>query len=154
MPDWDLPPPSFDHARTMELADLVFVVGNSYTLRTFPERWRSKIVLLNYSIDRDMFNPVPDAEARNEFCYVATHCGLRKGFVDVIDVWSQIDPATTRLHVIGNIAPPFDRMLAEMNNGSIVYHGWIDSTSAQYQRIIKRCRFAHVPTYSEGQMGT
>ena len=154
MPDWDLPPPSFDHVRTMELADLVFVVGNTYTLNTFPDRWRSKIVLLNYSIDRDVFDLVPDAEARNEFCYVATHCGLRKGFVDVLDVWSGIDPATTRLHVIGNIGPPFDRMLAESNNGSIVYHGWIDSDSARYQQIIKRCRFAHVPTYSEGQMGT
>jgi glycosyltransferase involved in cell wall biosynthesis len=140
MPDWDLPPPSFDHERTMDLADLVFVVGNTYTLNTFPERWRSKIVLLNYSIDRDLFDLVPDAEARNEFCYVATHCGLRKGFVDVIE--------------IGNIAPPFDRMLAESNNGSIVYHGWIDSDSARYQQIIKQCRFAHVPTYSEGQMGT
>ena len=160
MPDWDLPPPTFDHARTMELADLVFVVGNSYTLQTFPERWRSKIVLLNYSIDPHVFDLAlrsgltPAAEARNEFCYVATHCGLRKGFVDVLDVWSGIDPSTTRLHVIGNISPPFDRMLAEANNGSIVYHGWIDSDSSHYQRIIRRCRFAHVPTYSEGQMGT
>jgi glycosyltransferase involved in cell wall biosynthesis len=154
MPDWDLPPPSFDHDRTMELADLVFVVGNSYTLRTFPERWHSKIVLLNYSIDRNVFDLTPATWARNEFCYVATHCGLRKGFVDVMNVWSGIDPSTTRVHVIGNIAPPFDRMLAEVNNGSIVYHGWIDSDSSRYQRIIKRCRFAHVPTYSEGQMGT
>ena len=160
MPDWDLPPSSFDHERTMELADLVFVVGNSYTLQTFPERWRSKIVLLNYSIDRDVFDltslpaPAAAAKAENEFCYVATHCGLRKGFVDVLDVWSGIDPSTTRLHVIGNISSPFDRMLAATNNGSVVYHGWIDSDSSHYQQIIRRCRFAHVPTYSEGQMGT
>jgi glycosyltransferase involved in cell wall biosynthesis len=154
MPEWDLPPRSFDHARTMELADVVFVVGNTYTLHTFPERWRSKIVLLNYSIDCDVFRKSPEVDARNEFCYVATHCGLRKGFVDVLDVWSRIDPSLSRLHVIGNLAPPFDRMLAEANNGSIVYHGWIDSDSLQYQSIIERCRFAHVPTYSEGQMGT
>ena len=154
MPDWDLPPPSFDHARTMELADLVFVVGNSYTLQTFPECWRSKIVLLNYSIDHDVFDVPFRSEGRNDFCYVATHCGLRKGFVDVLDVWSGIDPSTARLHVIGNISPPFDRMLAEANNGSLVYHGWIESDSPRYQRIIRGCRFAHVPTYSEGQMGT
>jgi glycosyltransferase involved in cell wall biosynthesis len=129
-------------------------------LQTFPERWRSKIVLLNYSVDRDLFDvsslpaPAPAAKAENEFCYVATHCGLRKGFVDVLDVWSGIDPSTARLHVIGNMSPPFDRMLAEANNGSILYHGWIDSDSFRYQQIIKRCRFAHVPTYSEGQMGT
>jgi glycosyltransferase involved in cell wall biosynthesis len=154
MPDWDLPPASFDHERTMELADLVLVVGNSYTLQTFPERWQRKIVLLNYSIDGSLFSSVPHPDARNEFCYVATHCGLRKGFVDVLDVWSGIDPAKSRLHVIGNLSPPFDRMLAARNNGSIEYHGWIDSDSADYRQIISRCRFAHVPTYSEGQMGT
>jgi glycosyltransferase involved in cell wall biosynthesis len=138
----------------MELADVVFVVGNSYTLRTFPERWRHKIVLLNYSIDDALFSNPAHENARNEFCYVATHCGLRKGFMDVLDVWSGIDPATSRLHVIGHIAAPFDRLLADFNNGSIAYHGWIDSDSTEYRQIISECRFAHVPTYSEGQMGT
>jgi len=154
MPEWDLPPSSFDHARTMELADVVFVVGNSYTLQTFPERWHHKIVLLNYSIDSSLFRAASPVDARNDFCYVATHCGLRKGFPDVLEVWSGIHPSQSRLHVIGNLAPPFDRMLAEANNGSIVYHGWIDSDSAEYRAIINGCRFAHVPTYSEGQMGT
>lgn len=154
VPDWDLPPTTFDHHRTMDLADLVFVVGNTYTLHTFPERWHHKIVLLNYSIDTTMFSPVAPADAVDEFCYVATHCGLRKGFVDVLEVWSDMDPSKCRLHVIGKIAPPFDRMLRDANNGSIVYHGWIDSDSAEYRQIVSRCRFAHVPTYSEGQMGT
>jgi glycosyltransferase involved in cell wall biosynthesis len=154
MPDWDLPPPSFDHERTMETADIVFVVGNSYTLRTFPARWHSKIVMLNYSIDANVFGAVGDPPPGNEFCYVATHCGLRKGFVDVVRTWSEIDPRSARLHVIGNLSPPYDRMLRDANNGSIVYEGWIDSDSARYREIIERCRFAFVPTYSEGQMGS
>ena len=154
MPDWDLPPASFDHARTMELADAVFVVGNSYTLQTFPQKWWPKIVLLNYSIDDSVFGRVPPVATGNEFCYVATHCGLRKGFIDVVNTWSGIDPRVARLHVIGNLAPPYDQMLARSNNGNISYHGWIDSDSATYREIIARCRFAFVPTYSEGQMGT
>lgn len=154
LPEWDLPPASFDHRRTMELADVVFVVGNSYTRTTFPPQWQHKIVMLNYSIDSSLFSGSADDSQRSDFCYVATHCGLRKGFLDVLDVWSQIDRSTSRLHVIGNIDAPYDAMLESANNGSIEYHGWIDSDSAEYQRIINRCRFAHVPTYSEGQMGT
>jgi glycosyltransferase involved in cell wall biosynthesis len=154
MPDWDLPPPTFDHERTMELADIVFVVGNTYTQRTFPERWHPKIVMLNYSIDGAVFGTAGDPPTGNEFCYVATHCGLRKGFVDVVRTWSTIDPRAARLHVIGNLAPPYDRLLAEANSGSIIYEGWIDSDSPRYREIIRRCRFAYVPTYSEGQMGT
>jgi glycosyltransferase involved in cell wall biosynthesis len=154
MPDWDLPPVSFDHRRTMELADIVFVVGNTYTLHTFPAHWHPKIVLLDYSIDGAVFADAGDPPAGNEFCYVATHCALRKGFVDVVRTWSAIDSRTARLHAVGNLAPPFDRLLAEANNGSIVYEGWIDSDSPRYRAIIDRCRFAFIPTYSEGQMGT
>ena len=154
MPEWDLPPSSFDHARTMELADTVFVVGNSYTLHTFPEKWWPKIVLLNYSIDRAIFRPDPPVAPERDFCYVATHCGLRKGFVDVVNTWSGLDRRLAQLHVIGNLSPPFDQLLAQSNNGNIRYHGWIDSDMRQYREIIGRCRFAFVPTYSEGQMGT
>lgn len=51
MPDWDLPPPDFDHAATLEAADVVLLVGDSFTLETFPARWRHKISLVNCSVD-------------------------------------------------------------------------------------------------------
>jgi glycosyltransferase involved in cell wall biosynthesis len=35
-----------------------------------------------------------------------------------------------------------------------VYHGWIDSRAPEYARILQGCRFAYVPTYEEGQMGS
>lgn len=154
VPYWDLPPAGFDHERTMELADLVLVVGNSYTFHTFPKRWHHKIRLLNYTVDPELYNSIPTSERRNEFCYVATHCGLRKGFMDILKTWHTIDTRMTRLHVIGKLDPPWDRLLEQHNNGSIVNHGWIDSHTTHYQQIIRSCKYAHIPTYSEGQMGT
>jgi Glycosyl transferases group 1 len=153
-PHWDLPPLSFDHEATMEIADLVFVVGNSYTLDTFPRRWRHKIRLLDYSVDRLIFSRDVGAARRDEFCYVATHCGLRKGFMDVLKTWHDIDPATTRLHAVGRLDSDWEELLARHNNGSITYHGWIDSDAEDYLRVIKSCKFAHIPSYSEGQMGS
>jgi glycosyltransferase involved in cell wall biosynthesis len=154
LPDWDFPPAVFDHEATMECADLVLLVGNSYTLETFPPRWRHKIRLLNYAVDHSIFQRDLGVERHNEFCYVATNCSLRKGFMDVLEVWRQIGPAVARLHVIGEIEPPWDELLAGWNSGSIVAHGWIDSREDEYVGLLQSCRFAHIPTYEEGQMGT
>ena len=154
VPYWDLPPSGFDHQRTMELADLVFVVGNTYTLETFPRRWHHKIRLLNYSLDTELFSRDQSPAQRNEFCYVATNNGLRKGFMDILQTWSAIDERTTKLHAIGRLDSPWDRLLERHNTGSIVHHGWIDSDTLEYRQIIKSCKFAHIPTCSEGQMGT
>jgi glycosyltransferase involved in cell wall biosynthesis len=154
MPDWDLPPPEFDHEATMEAADVVLLVGNQYTLETFPSRWRHKIHLVNYTVDPGVWGRPMAVERRAEFVYAATTCGLRKGFLDVLDVWSTIPPGAATLHVVGRLEPPYDRLLEEANTGSIVAHGWIDSDRDEYLAILRSCRFAYVPTWVEGQMGT
>lgn len=153
-PDWDLPPATFDHRETMELADLVLVVGNSHTLQTFPARWRHKIRLLNYSVDAQFYGRATGVERRAEFCYAATHCGLRKGFMDVLQTWREIDAAESSLHAVGRLDDAWAQLLRRHNRGSILYHGWVDSHTDAYCRLLQACKFAHVPTYSEGQMGT
>jgi glycosyltransferase involved in cell wall biosynthesis len=154
MPDWDLPPADFDHDATLEAADVILLVGNRFTLETFPARWQHKIRLVNYSVDPDVWGRPMAVERRPEFVYAATTCGLRKGFMDVLDVWAAIRPSEATLHVVGRLEPPYDRLLAEANTGSIVAHGWIDSDRDEYLALLRSCRFAYVPTWVEGQMGT
>jgi glycosyltransferase involved in cell wall biosynthesis len=74
--------------------------------------------------------------------------------MDILNTWSMIDVGASRLHAVGQLEPPWDQLLEQHNTGNIVHHGWIDSHTNEYQRIIKTCKFAHIPTYSEGQMGT
>jgi glycosyltransferase involved in cell wall biosynthesis len=154
MPDWDLPPSDFDHEATLEAADVVLLVGNRYTLETFPARWQHKIRLVNYSVDPLVWARPVAGQRRPDFVYAATTCGLRKGFLDVLDVWSTISPNEATLHVVGRLEPPYDRLLADANTGSIVAHGWIDSDDDEYLALLRSCRFAYVPTWVEGQMGT
>lgn len=154
MPEWDLPPSSFDHEETMELADLVLVVGNSTVLASFPHRWRSKIRMLNYSVDPRVLDPEPRLSPRSEFCYIATWCDLRKGFMDVLQTWSGPAAPAGHLHVVGGMKQPWRERLDALAADRITYHGWLDSHSAAYRRVLRGCRYAHIPTYSEGQMGT
>jgi glycosyltransferase involved in cell wall biosynthesis len=154
LPVWDFPPDHFDHLATMCDADFVLLVGNSFTLQTFAPEWQHKIRLLNYSVDKTLYASAATAPKQNDFCYVATQCGLRKGFMDVLMTWSGIDTRGSSLHVIGGIEPPWQDLLERFNNGNIVYHGWIDSHSPRYADLIGRCRFVYIPTYEEGQMGS
>jgi glycosyltransferase involved in cell wall biosynthesis len=153
-PDWDLPPCDFDHEATMELADAVILVGNRHTLATFDDRWQSKITLVNYAPGFTRWTEATSAERRSDFVYAAATCGLRKGFLDVIDTWSGIPAGTTQLHVVGQIDEPYRARLAASGARAVKVHGWIPSTSMRYRELLQSCRYAYIPTWVEGQMGT
>jgi glycosyltransferase involved in cell wall biosynthesis len=153
-PEWDFPPEPFDHQATMDAADLVLVVGNRTTLNSFPERWHGKIRCLNYSVDGALYGLRRDVLPKNEFCYIATECGLRKGFMDVLRTWSGIRGLDTRLHTIGLLDERWQRLLRSYQPELLLHHGWIDSHSEEYVRLLQSCKFAFIPTYSEGQMGS
>lgn len=154
LPAWDHPPSGFDHDDTMALADLVLLIGNGHTLGTFPAHERRRIRLLNYSADESLFARAGASLARRDFCYTATYCGLRKGFMDVLHTWRGLPSSVGRLHVVGRLYPPWDRLLREHAGDNVVYHGFIDARAPRYAELLGSCRFAYVPTWSEGQMGS
>lgn len=153
-PDWDLPPDDFDHEGTMELADAVILVGNRATLATFDARWHSKIKLVNYAPGFNHWPPTATVARRREFVYSATTCGLRKGFLDVIDTWRDIPAGATQLHVVGRIDEPYRGRLAASGAEAVSTYGWMPSTSRRYRELLQSCRYAYIPTWVEGQMGT
>ncbi|HEY1763207.1 MAG TPA: glycosyltransferase family 4 protein [Acidimicrobiales bacterium] len=153
-PDWDLPPEHFDHESTMELADTVILVGNRTTLATFDTRWHSKIKLVNYAPGLNGRRRAATANRRSEFVYSAATCGLRKGFLDVIDTWKSIPAGTTQLHVVGRIDEPYRGLLAASGEPAVTLYGWIPSASKRYRDLLESCRYAYIPTWVEGQMGT
>jgi glycosyltransferase involved in cell wall biosynthesis len=138
----------------MELADAVLLVGNTATLNTFDSRWRSKITLVNYAPELNRWPHSSTAGRRREFVYSATTCGLRKGFLDVIDTWSGVPAGVTQLHVVGRIDEPYRERLAASGARAITTYGWIPSSSTRYHELLSSCRYAYIPTWVEGQMGT
>jgi glycosyltransferase involved in cell wall biosynthesis len=153
-PDWDLPPKDFDHETTMELADSVILVGNRHTLDTFDAQWHPKITLVNYAPRFVGRTNNKSPERRSEFVYAAATCGLRKGFLDVIDTWRNVPAGVTQLHVVGRIDAPYRDRLAASGARAVKVHGWIPSTSRRYSELLQSCRYAYIPTWVEGQMGT
>jgi glycosyltransferase involved in cell wall biosynthesis len=153
-PSWDLPPEDFDHEATMRIADAVLLVGNSDTLGTFDSRWHQKIRTINYAPDDSVWQRPFQGIRRRAFLYAATTCGLRKGFLDVIDTWRGIRGSRPKLHVIGRIDGIYAHRLASAMTDSVVVHGWIPSHTESYVDLMRSCWYAYIPTWVEGQMGT
>jgi glycosyltransferase involved in cell wall biosynthesis len=153
-PAWDLPPDDFDHEATMRLADAVLLVGNSATLGTFDRRWHTKIRTINYAPDESIWQRPLQSIRRREFVYAATTCGLRKGFLDVMDTWRGISGSAPKLHVIGRLDKIYANRLASAMTDSVVVYGWIPSYTETYVDLMRSCWYAYMPTWIEGQMGT
>jgi len=153
-PEWDFPPPDFENQPTLRAADRVLLIGNRAVESTFPRQIQKKIHRLNYSVDTNLFMFDPAATKSHGFCYVATECDLRKGFMDVLRTWQRISPERSILQIIGNMREPWLSLFKQMNRGSMYYHGWIDSCSQDYRSVLQSSRFAYMPSYSEGIMGT
>ena len=162
-PEWDFPPDGFDNQKTFGSCDDILLIGNDSIANTFPDEIRNKIQLLNYSVNRQHFRFNSLDQKTNDFCYVATQCDLRKGFMDVLRAWSGLshDGSTlhgANLHIIGEMRPAWERLFRQFKLDQrqlhVQHHGWVDSSSQAYVDILHSCRFAYIPTYSEGQMGT
>lgn len=153
-PGWDFPPQSFDNQETLESADLILLIGNNTIASTFPKNVQHKIHTLNYSVDREHFDTDLQRKQAGRYCYVATQCDLRKGFMDVLRTFSQIDSNNIQLDIIGAIKPAWEQLYTRYNTGNMLLHGWLNSSSKAYVNLLNKARFAYIPTYSEGQMGT
>ena len=151
-PEWDFPPVGFNNTATLAAADEIMLVGNTAIAETFPGEARARLQTFNYRA-ADWFtstNTLP----KKQFCYVATQCDLRKGFMDVLRTWQALGAEFAPIDLIGSIREPWETLLQEYNPGNMCYRGWLDSSTAQYLQQLQNHRFAYIPTYSEGQMGT
>jgi hypothetical protein len=78
------------------------------------------------------------------FCYVATHCDLRKGFMDALQTWDDLGADGPSLHVIGATRPPWDKLLAGCR-GHVTYHGFVNSKERVRRVWEIRCEYCWSP---------
>ncbi len=152
-PDWDFPPTDFCNQTALSLADDILLVGNSTIADTFPKIYQDRLHSLNYTVDSRKFFIRPKKPTQT-FCYVATQCDLRKGFMDVLRTWHALGETFEPISLVGEMNKPWVKKLQYYSLSNMHNLGWIDSSSTDYVDQLQSHRFAYIPTYSEGQMGT
>ncbi len=137
-----------------ETADACSLVGNDWTLSTYPGKVQQKTTLLDVTASsvrsvKVLGRMVPSPP---EFLWFFGSGAVHKGLDRVLEVFA-VEPDLT-LHVAGNISGEQDFLdayqheLYELPN--IQFHGIVDPMSRDFSALIDRCVGFVAPSCSEG----
>lgn len=135
------------------LADYIFQIGSEYTVETYPENIRSKIILIrqsnticekrsNIPLDLSMKN-------RNTFLSLVSSGPILKGVDLLIEYFKSHKDYV--LHLCG----PIDNTFLEDIGGlpqNIIFHGFVNTSSEEFKKIASESMFMIYPSCTEGGM--
>jgi glycosyltransferase involved in cell wall biosynthesis len=137
----------------LEAATACSLLGNVWTLSTFPESLRAKLRLLPVTASRSGLRKTQDEYVPDtrEFLWFFGSGAVHKGLDRVLEAFAR-NPDLT-LNVIGNISEEhdfvaaYDRELTQLAN--IRWHGYLEPASRAFDRIVARCVAFVAPSCSE-----
>lgn len=147
--------------KVLMYADDIICVGNIVVINSYIKYGVKKnhIKPVNYSTGR-VSDTLAEIGTKKKFLYVASEIGLRKGFDIVHEVFSakQLHKEDFVLTVVG--LPSTDyykekiKKLKTLLGDKLIYKGWIDSASNEYEKLLKTQTYLFFPSLEEGQAGT
>jgi glycosyltransferase involved in cell wall biosynthesis len=158
--DWDL----VDEVATgkaLKACDFIICVGslaayNSYVQEGIP---KTKIKMVNYGVGSSSKRPARRPGPKR-FVYTSSEVGLRKGFDIVRALFSEreFEKKDFHLHIVGKPTNSFYNrqlsMLGKKLGNKLTYHGWVDSNTDEYQKLLQDADFLVFPALEEGQAGS
>ena len=137
-----------------ETADACSLIGNEWTLSTYPAEVREKTTLLDVTASslRSIKTAGRMIPSPPEFLWFFGSGAVHKGLDRVLEVFAEESELT--LHVAGNISGEQDFLnayqheLTELPN--IHLHGMVEPTSREFSKLMDRCIAFVAPSCSEG----
>ena len=153
-----------DQIQSLTLADHILCIGNNNTMNTYLKNGVDirKIHVLNYDVGDVSFAAAvqDEPERARRYLYVASEIGLRKGFDILYDIFTNklVSDRNIKLDIVGEFSTPYHQhkyeIMKKLLGDKVHFHGWIDSGTAEYQRLLEESDFIVFPSIEEGQPGT
>lgn len=134
-----------------DLADKILMIGSKYTIETFPEHLRSKIVTIHQSTQLTRTIGNIQYAPSNEFFFMGSGGNLLKGISLLIEYFSKHQEYI--INIVGPIEPDVKEALSGIVTSNIKMHGFVDVNSDDMLKIMGRCNFVIYPSGSEGMPG-
>lgn len=141
--------------RSHDFANNCSLIGNNYTLSTYPQEYREKITLLPVSGSRLNYvrkNALEYTPAEREFLCFYGGGAVHKGLDLVLEVFKR--NSQLKLHVVAKLESERDFLLAYGNvllhSSNIIYHGYLHPCSKKFQDVTNRVIANIAPSCSEG----
>jgi len=137
-----------------ENADAIIQIGSQFTINSYPEHLKSKIITIrqmchNFNFKNFMARKLV-AVNRNEYIWMGSKGSILKGLDIVLDYFIEHQERT--IHLIGDIDPEVMSYYAPKTSGlkNIIFHGFCNLDSPQLENIALDSAFVIMPSASEG----
>jgi GT2 family glycosyltransferase len=147
--------------RILGYADDIICVGNVAVINSYFKHGvkKNRIKPVNYSVGEATTKP-STVSGPKKFLYVASEIGLRKGFDVVYDIFAAkaVQKEDFVLTIVG--LPSTDyyekkiKKLQSLLGKKVVYKGWIDSATKEYEKLLEAQTYVVFPSLEEGQAGS
>ncbi|NDO61714.1 glycosyltransferase [Bacteroides caecimuris] len=140
-----------------EIADTIFQIGSSFTIKTYPQKLQQKIKIINQSSN---FTGLCNLEKKlettsnTEFIWFGSDGSILKGLDIVIEYFMQ--NTQLKLHIVGPIDPDFKDYFQPRTKKytNIIWYGFLHTYSEEFMNIAYKASFNIFPSGSEGCPGS
>lgn len=142
-----------ENHNSVEKSDYIIQIGSRYTIETYPEEYRDKIILINQTscerIDLNIEEKIKEY-SRDEYLWFGGKGSILKGLDLVLDYFHK--QPNYKLHIVGPVDEEFKKVYKEelFNYKNIIYHGYLAVDSEELNKIANKCSFVILPSGSEG----
>lgn len=132
-----------------EIADSIIQIGSNFTVETYPQHIRNKIITIRQSntITKDI-NIIKDYFNKEDFLWLGSAGTLLKGLDLAIEYFT--NHKELNLHVVGSIDEKFKSVLGADKIPNIYFYGFMNTSSSQFLEVAKKCNFLIYPSCTEG----
>lgn len=139
--------------RALVRADACSLIGNDWTLGTYPEAHRGKItpIPVSGSVPLRVRPPRKLVPKQREFLWFFGSGAVHKGLDRVLEAFAGMPGHT--LHVVGNVAGEtafWDAYAIEAALPNVHVHGFLDPAGRTFRRATRGCFCVIAPSASEG----
>lgn len=141
-----------------EIADYIIQIGSKYTLETYPENIRNKIIIIRQACHTFNFENFLEKKLnqinKNEFIWMGSKGSILKGFDIVLEYF--LKNPQYKINIIGYIDADVYKFYKKSIDKSpnIILHGFLDLNSSKLEEIALKSSFVIMPSISEGCPGS
>lgn len=140
-----------DFVESIHLADACSLLGNAWTLSTYPTCYRQKISLIDVSASQLLSVKSPrEFLTGTEYLWFFGGGAVHKGLDLVIDAFSKLDHLT--LNIVGDLESEsdfFQFYKGSLKKLNIRYWGYLDPSSDTFNEVARKCFSFIAPSCSE-----
>lgn len=146
-----------DAHNSCEIADIIFQIGSSFTIQTYPPKLQNKINIINQSSnfvqECDLKHKLQSVSMK-DFMWFGSSGSILKGLDLVLEYF--IENPQYNLHVVGPLDEEFIRFYQKQieKHTNIAFYNFLDTSSKEFMSLAYLCAFNIFPSGSEGCPGS